>query len=518
MHSVLRHVGAIALGAVLLATGGTSARAADSGVAIDAALAKNQAQQLREYLEFVALPDDAIVPADVAKNAAWLQAAFTRAGLPAQFLENNGKPMVFAATAMRPGVKTVLFYMHLDGQPVVPARWHQASPWIPVLKARVSDGTYAEIPMEKLLQGPIDPEWRVFARAAADDKAPIAMFLAVMTAMRDVGVTPSVNVKVIIDSEEEKGSPSIARVIGTHADLLRSDALVICDSPMHATNRPTIVYGNRGVISMALTVYGAKRAAHSGHYGNVVPNPAFGLARLLGGMKNDDGRVLIPGWYDGVTIDPRARAFLSAVPDSDEQTRQSFTLAALEHGVGATSQEALQYPSLTIEGLQAAQTGDKAAAVIPDRAVAAMDIRTVPEISGTRLLSAFRAYIAAHGYTLLDHEPSDVERLAHAKLASLTTNTSAQVAVRTSPESALGRWTRAALTRTFNAPPIEIRMSGATVPTADMVGELKIPFLILPLVNADDNQHADDENMRMGNYTNGIASFKALLAQPYPAP
>jgi acetylornithine deacetylase/succinyl-diaminopimelate desuccinylase-like protein len=423
--------------------------------------------------------------------------------------------MVYAASPQRAGKKTVLFYMHLDGQPVVPARWHQASPWIPVLKARGTDGAYAPIAVDRLLQGPIDPEWRLFARAAADDKGPIAMFLALMTAMRDAHAEPSVNVKLIVDSEEEKGSPSIARVMAANETLLKSDALVICDGPQHATNRATIVYGNRGVIGMQLTVYGAKRAAHSGHYGNIIPNPAFALARLLAGMKDDDGRVLIPGWYDGITIDARTKALLASVPDSEEAIRTSFTVAALDR-VAATPQEALQYPSLTIEGLGAAQVGDKSAAIIPDRAIAAMDIRTVPEIPAAKLLAAFTSYITARGYTLLDREPTDAERLAHAKLASLTVNTSGDVAVRGSADSAVGRWTRKALTDAFGAPPVEIRMMGATVPAADMVGERKVPFLLLPLVNADDNQHTDDENLRMGNYLTGIKALETMLTEPFP--
>ncbi len=492
-----------------------SARA-EVPAAFDAALAKNQPQQLRDFLEFLALPNDAIVPADVAKNADWAKAAFERAGLTAQLLENNGRPMVYASRPAVPGRKTVLFYLHLDGQPVVPSRWHQASPWIPVLKARDDNGVFAAIPTERLTQGPIDPEWRLYGRATADDKGPIAMLLAVLTAMRDASIEPTVNVKVIVDSEEEKGSPSIAQVLATNKALLQSDALVICDSPQHPTNRATIVYGNRGVIGMALTVYGAKRAAHSGHYGNVIPNPAFGLARLLAGMKNDDGRVLIPGWYAGVTIDPRTRAILAGVPDDEAAIRKSFTVAALDR-VAASPQEALQYPTLNIEGLGAAQIGDKAAAIIPDRAVAAMDIRTVPEIPGARLVAAFRAYIVAHGYTLLDREPTDAERLANPRLASLTTNTSAEVAVRGSADSAVGRWTRRALTNAFGSAPVEIRMSGATVPSADMVGELKVPFLLLPLVNADDNQHADDENLRMGNYVTGITALATLLREPFPA-
>jgi acetylornithine deacetylase/succinyl-diaminopimelate desuccinylase-like protein len=516
MNAILRPLTAL-LVAALVTAAGASGRADDGRAALDAALAKNQPQQLHDFLDFIALPDDAIVPADVAKNAEWLRAAFVRAGMQSQLLANDGKPMVFAASSpVRPAAKTVLFYMHLDGQPVVPSAWHQASPWIPILKARATDGTYAPIPTDRLFAGPIDPEWRLFARAAADDKAPIVELLAVMTALRDARLAPSVNVKVIVDSEEEKGSPSIARVLAANAALLRADALVICDMPMHASNRPTIVYGNRGVIALALTVYGPKHAAHSGHYGNIVPNPAFALARLLAGMKNDDGRVLIPGWYDGVTIDERAKAILAAVPDATAETKASFVLPALERGVAASPQEALQYPSLNIEGLQSAQVGDKAAAIIPDKAVAAMDIRTVPEIPGEQLVAALRRYIEAQGYTLLDREPTDADRLAHAKLASIATNASAAVAVRAGPDTAVGRWTRGALERAFGGAPVEIRMSGATVPTADMVGELKIPFVILPLVNADDNQHTSDENLRMGNYRSGIASFEALLTLPYP--
>ncbi len=140
-----------------------------------------------------------------------------------------------------------------------------------------------------------DPELRVFARSSSDDKGPIVMFLAAFDLMRARKLAPAVNVKVLLDSEEEVNSPGIAAAVSAHQPLLAADALVVHDGPVHPSGRPTLAFGNRGEVGVTLTVYGPRAPLHSGHFGNWVPNPAQRLARLLAAMKDDDGRVTIPG-------------------------------------------------------------------------------------------------------------------------------------------------------------------------------------------------------------------------------
>src|ERR1700678_3345873 len=256
------------------------ARAANDALAAATILAAAQ-RSFPEFFELLALPNDAVNAADIVRNADWLVDAFRKRGFAARQLANNGKPLVFAEfSAKQPGAKTILFYMHFDGQPVIPAQWAQANPWQATLKRRAADSRWQEFDRNTLLGETVDPEWRLFARSVSDDKGPIMMFLTAFDILKEMGAAPAFNVKVLLDSEEEKGSLNIGPVATENRDLMRADAIVIHDGPMHESGRPTIVYGNRGNTLVVLTVYGPTSNLHSGHYGNYVPNPAQRLAAL----------------------------------------------------------------------------------------------------------------------------------------------------------------------------------------------------------------------------------------------
>lgn len=481
------------------------------------AAAEHARGTFREYFELLALPNDAVAPADIVRNVAWLDAAFRKRGFTTTAWDNDGKPMLFAELADGgPERKTVLFYMHLDGQPVIPEQWAQASPWVPVLKRRTATGDWEAIDAALLASGPIDPEWRVFGRSAADDKAPIMMFLAAIDALQARGDAMGVNIKVLLDSEEEKGSPSIGKVMLAHRARLRSDAIVIHDGPMHESNRPTLVFGNRGVAMARLTVHGAKVPLHSGHYGNYSPNPAQRLASLLASMKDETGRVTIPGYYDRVRLGDEDRRIMAAVPDDDVALKKRLGIAGTDQ-VGANYQEAMQYPSFNVRGMSSAAVGDKVANIVPDQAVAEIDVRTTPDASAAALARLIEAHIEQQGYHLVDGTPTDDDRNRYPKLASLVVQAGGGDAARTPIDSAVGRWAYSALVRTWGdtPEPVRIRMMGGTLPTADIVGVLHVPFVIVPLVNADNNQHAANENMRIGHYVDGVRTIYGLITQPF---
>jgi len=505
-----------ALAALVLTLGATHAsRAAELAPADAATFAQ---ATYRDYFDLLALPNDAIVPADVRKNVDWLEAAFRRRGFATRQLANDGKPMLFAELpGADPARRTVLFYMHLDGQPVLPAQWAQKSPWTPVLKQRDAQGEWREIDAAALLdaRAAFDPEWRVFGRSSADDKAPIMMFLAAIDALKARGAAAGVNVKVLLDSEEEKGSPTIGKVMQANLALLRTDAIVIHDGPMHATNRPTLIFGNRGAAAARLTVYGAKVPLHSGHYGNYAPNPAQRLATLLASMKDDSGRVTIPGYYDRVKLGEAERRIMAAVPDDEAAMRRRLGIARAD-AVGANYQEAMQYPSLNVRGMASAAVGDKVANIVPDQAVADLDLRTTPDSDAKYLGGLIEAHLRKQGWHLVPGAPSDEDRARHDKLATFTYQTGGSDAAGTPIDSAVGAWAYGAMTEAFGrAPePVRIRMMGGTVPTAEIVEALRVPFAIVPLVNADNNQHAANENMRMGNYVDGIRTIYGLLTSP----
>jgi acetylornithine deacetylase/succinyl-diaminopimelate desuccinylase-like protein len=468
-----------------------------------------------EYLEFLSLPSDSMVARDIQKNADFIERAFAKRGFAARQLANEGKPLVYAEfRKAAPGARTILFYMHFDGQPVVPAEWSQPDPWLPVVKQHDAAGQWQAVDPQRLYADVLDPELRVFARCAADDKAPILMFLAAFDALNAAGVAPAYHVKVLLDSEEERGSPSMARVVRANRELLRADAIVIHDGPRHASNRPTLVFGNRGSAEITLTVFGPRAPLHSGHFGNYVPNPAMRLAQLLASMKDDRGRVLIKGYYDPVKLTAAERRILAESGDDEAAIRQRIGIARPE-SVGINYQEALQYPSLNVRGMASASVGSKAANIVPHVAIAELDLRTTPETSPEYLFGLLEAHLRRQGYHLVSGEPSDAERATYDKLASLTLS-GASYAVRTPMDSPLGAWAFGALrASTPGTAPLRIRMMGGSVPTDSLVGVLEAPFVIVPLVNADNNQHTFDENLRIGHYVDGVHTLLVVLRTPY---
>src|SRR5438067_5624863 len=475
-----------------------------------------------EYLELLAIPNIPDKPDDMRRNAAFLVAAFEKRHFSTRLLDDPaGRPLVLAQSdAAAPGVKTILFYIHFDGQPVIPEEWAQKSPFQPVVKKREADGRWREVDREQLLAEPLDPELRVFARSAADDKAPIFMFLTAMDVLAAQGKAPAVRVKVILDSEEEISSPSLAGVIAANRPLFDADALVILDGPLHASGRPTVVFGNRGLTQATLTVYGPKSPAHSGHYGNYVPNPAMRLAALLASMKGDDGRVGIAGYYDGVNLTPEDRAILRRTGDDEPALLEQLGIAKPEQ-VGGNLQEALQYPSLNVRGMASGAVGAKAANIVASEAIAELDLRTTPETDGRRLFELIRQHVEAQGYHLVDGAPTDADRAQYDKLATLKLGP-VQAAERMPMDSPVGRWAVSALTArgSPDATPSElvrIRMMGGTVPTDVLVDALHLPFVLVPTVNSDNNQHSHDENLRIGNFVSGTRTIRSLLTTPYGA-
>jgi acetylornithine deacetylase/succinyl-diaminopimelate desuccinylase-like protein len=469
----------------------------------------------REYLELLALPDDAISPPDIQRNVDFLERAFRKRGFTTQRLDNKDKPLLYAEWPTRvPGAKTVLFYMHLDGQPVVDREWSQPSPWKPVVKQRTAAGGWEIVSSEALFAPVLDPELRVFARSASDDKAPIMMFLAAFDGLTASAASPAINVKVLLDSEEEKGSPAMRGVVEANQQLLKCDALIIQDGPRHQSERPTLVFGNRGAASVTLVVYGPKQPLHSGHFGNYVPNPAMRLARLIASMKDDHGRVTVAGYYDRVKLTAAEKKILAETGDDEAAIRRRTGIKAPDL-VGANLQEALQFPSLNVRGMAAASIGDKAANVIPHQATADFDLRTTPETPPEYLFGLIQKHVQAQGYHLVNGPPTDDERAAYDKLATLRMEAGSR-AVRTPLDAPLGKWVYASLQQTSQrGAPVRIRMMGGSVPTDSLVDVLGAPFVIVPLVNGDNNQHTFDENMRIGHYLDGIRVIAGMLRSPY---
>lgn len=465
---------------------------------------------LGKFYEFLSLPNDAHRPEDLETNIRWLEKEWSARGFSVQRLTNKGIDLLLAHKIYNPSWPTLLFYLQVDGQPVDPAKWNQSSPWIPVLKEKTETG-WVEIDWARLEQP--NREWRIFARSVSDAKGPILALLTAYDVLIAGGQQTNYNIKIIHDSEEELGSPNITNAVERYKDLLKADAMIILDGPLHPSNKPTLAFGARGIISFSLTAYGPNSNLHSGHYGNYVPNPVFTLSRLLSSMKDARGRVKIKGFYDGIRLDRKTRATLANTPDDLPALHQAIGIRHAE-SVGHNLQEAIQYPSLNIDGIRAGYVGSQARTIIPDLATAAMDIRLVKETTGERMIRLLKQHIISQGFTLLDHEPSAAERQQHDHIISLQYQLSYE-AFRTEMDAPVGLFLKRALSNSFNQAPVLIRTHGGSIPISPFVVKLGIPAVAVPIVNYDNNQHSENENIRLGNYLDGIRSYYYVLSTPY---
>ena len=482
--------------------------------AMRTAIDEHRFEALDLYREFLSLPNVAGNPDDIEALLAWLEPAFAARGFSVQRFPTAGNDSLYAERLVADADTTLLVYLQADGQPVDPAAWDQADPFTPVVKARNSAGDFVEIDWPAS-GSPLDPEWRVFARSAADYKGPMAQFLIAIELLDALGWAQEYSLKVIIDTEEELGSPNLAPAIRANTGLLAADGLLIFDGPPHASNRPTVSFGARGLLALTLSTYGPRVAQHSGHYGNFMPNPGFDLARLLASMKAADGRVTIDGFYDGIEIEDEVRTVLDAVPDDEAAILEGAWLGRREQ-VGDSLQAALQYPSLNIRGLRSAWVGEQVRTIIPPVATAEIDIRLVKESDWEHLLAAVTAHIEAEGYRVFDREPTAAERLENPRVVTLTHRFD-YGAFRSPYDSRVGRMARAGLTKLYaGEAPVLIRTMGGSIPIAPFVETLGIPAAIVPSVNIDNNQHSPNENLKLGNFYDGIARLMAVLAESPP--
>ena len=476
---------------------------------LDALAVEFTQKSLPLFKEVLSIPNDAFYPDWIEQNVQWSEKNFAQRGFTTARISTNAAPLLLASRSFPNAKKTVLVYLQMDGQPVDPSRWAQDDPYQPVVKKQNPEGQWEIIDWTALED--YQEDWRIFARSASDAKGPVAMFLAAMDALAKIEQNPNYNLKVILDFEEELGSPNLPEAVEENREMLAADLLVIFDGPMHRLNKPTLSFGARGIATIQLTTYGPIVPQHSGHFGNYVPNPAFKLAKLLASMKDEQGKVLIPGYYDGIVLDAATKDILKATPHDEKQLQDLIQVGDFDR-VGPNYQEAIQYPSLNIRGMQSGWINEKVRTIIPAWARAEIDVRLVKESKPERLLHLIKQHIENQGYLVLDREPTKEERLAHPKVATFTHKIAYQ-SFRTPLDSEIGLWLRKALIRGFGEEPIRVRMSGGSIPISPFVNTLGLPAVAVPTVNRDNNQHSPNENLRLGNYRDGIKTILAILTE-----
>ena len=474
----------------------------------------HERQIIAEFARLLEIPNVASDSQNIRRNAEFIRELMQRRGLSPRLLETASRstpPAVYGEWKTPGATQSIVLYAHYDGQPTDPKQWTGTLPWQPTWRSAAleSGGQIVALPPEGET---INPEWRLYARSAADDKAGVMAILTAVDALRAQGITPSLNIKFFFDGEEEAGSPHLGEIIDLNKELLAADAWIICDGPVHQSGRKQVVFGVRGDLNVDVTVFGAKRPLHSGHYGNWAPNPALILSRLLSSMKDDGGRVLIAGWYDGV--EPLGAAEQRAIADApayDDELRSQLGFARAE-GAGKSLLELINQPSLNINGISSGDVGNLARNVIPTTATAVLDLRLVKGNDYRKQVQLLQAHIRKQGFYVIDRDPTDEERKQQALIAKVTVRPGGYNAERTRMDLPLSLALITAVQSTTAQPIVRLPTAGGSLPLSVISDHLRTVTVTVPIANYDNNQHAENENLRLQNLWDGIKTMAAVMA------
>ena len=478
----------------------------------------NEPSLVRDFSELLSYPNRAHTP-EIREAALYIRDRMQEVGVPTELVEIDGvSPLVLGRLDVPGATRTLGVYVHYDGQPVDPSNWTH-NPFEPTLYSASMEAGGAPIDLPQDGDS-VDPEWRLYARSAGDDKAPIAAILPVLQSFAESGIVPTSNLVFMFDGEEEAGS----RNLGTYMEMAEEtlsdiDIWLFFDGPAHPSGRPQITFGVRGSMGMEVTVYGATRNLHSGHYGNWAPDTGNILARLITSMKDDEGKVLVDGWYE--TADPigdEERQALERMPDWDDELKRELGVARTE-GEPQSLPERLLVPALNIRGMTSGNTGALARNVIPNTAVAALGIRMVKGNTSEQLRRLIVDHIERQGFHIVEEDPDMATRLRYPRIAKVTGGRGGSIAARTSMANPFGQSIMAAASaaadRAFGSGSLVVAPGmGGTLPLhlfTDVAGK---PAIVVPVANHDNNQHAPDENLRIANLWYAIDLYAALMTMP----
>ncbi len=454
--------------------------------------AKHKAELLQQFSDLLSIPNVAADPANLRRNADVLREMLRKRGVDSRLLSLPGAPSVVYGQISVPGAQhTIVFYAHYDGQPVTPSEWEGGSPFTPVVRE-------------------VDGARRIYARSAGDDKAAIFAQLTALDALREAHIPLKANIRFVWEGEEEAGSPHLEQILDANRDLIHGDVWLVCDGPVDQSGKQTVVFGARGDTHLQITLYGPHHGLHSGHYGNWAPNPAMMLAQLLAGMKDENGRVLVPHFYDGIApLSPLEKEALAKAPVNDPMLMKAFWLGHTD-GSGAHLLELINQPSLNINGLSSGQTGAKAANVIPPTATADIDLRLVVGIDWREQQQRVIDFIQSRGYFIVESEPSRETLLAHSQVARVVRDPASYNAVRTPMDLPIAQEVIRAVEQA-RGEVVLLPTMGGSVPLGAMERAARTHTITVPIANYDDNQHAANENLRLQNLWDGVGTMAALL-------
>ena len=436
-------------------------------------------EELKALLRIPSISTDPARVGDVRRAAEYVAAELRRIGLKnVQLIETTtekrqGHPMVYGEWLQAPGKPTVLCYGHYDVQPAEP--------------------------LDEWKSPPFEPEVRngnIYARGAVDDKGQMWMHVkALESLMVAGGGSLPVNVRVIVEGEEEVGGEGIAAFVREHGEQLKANVALVSDTDMFAPDLPTLCVGMRGMIYTEIEVRGARTDLHSGQYGGAAPNPFVGLAQIIAKLKDEDGKILVPGVYEKVLkpTDAELKAWKSLPFDEDAYREAQVGSDVLPGEPGYSVLERLwSRPTLEVHGMPGGFIGAGAKTVIPAKAVAKVSMRLVPDMTPAETFAQLKSYvesIAPKGCTV------DV-RLIHSgdPFVVDTDNSFVQAAT-------------AAMKDVFGKETVYVRGGGSIPIIGDFVRVLKTPTLIMGFGLPDDNLHAPNEKFNLGNFHKGVESI-----------
>ncbi len=470
-------------------------------------------ENLTEFMQLLAIPNVASDRENIRRNAAVLVKMMERRKLQPRLLEASdpaAPPVVYGEWKVPGAKRTLILYGHYDGQQTDPRQWTETQPWQPVLRSAALEAGGKLLPALKAGEA-INPEWRLYARSASDDKAGVMAILTAFDALIASGVKPTANLKFFFEGEEEAGSSHLGEILKSNKELLQSDAWIICDGPVHQSGRKQVVFGVRGDTNVDVTVYGAKRPLHSGHYGNWAPNPALVLAKLLASMKDESGRVTIAGWYDGIEpLSDIERKAIAEAPQYDDTLRAELGLARTE-GTGKSLLELINEPSLNINGLGSGDVGALARNIIPTTATAVLDLRLVKGNDHNRQVQLLIDHIRKQGFHVIDRDPTDAERLRHPLIARVNQRKGGYNAERTRMDLEVSLALVVAVQSTTKEAIVRLPTAGGSLPLSIITDNLQTVTMTVPIANYDNNQHAENENLRLQNLWDGIEIYAAIM-------
>jgi acetylornithine deacetylase/succinyl-diaminopimelate desuccinylase-like protein len=441
----------------------------------------NRDRYVDELKQYLAIPSISALPqhaADVRRAAEWTADELKKVGLQnVRLIETPGHPVVYGDWLGAPGAPTILFYGHYDVQPVDPVdQWTS-----PPFEATVRDG-------------------EIYARGSADDKGQVFMHIkAVEAHLKQEGKLP-LNIRFFIEGEEEVGSVHLDDFVRSHKDDLAADVVVISDSPMFDRGIPSICYGLRGLTYFQIDLRGSRTDLHSGSFGGAVANPAMVLAQMLAQMKDRGGRIKIPGFYDEVReLSEAERAEWKRLPFNETKYRKELGAPKLFGESGYTTLERVwARPTFEVNGLLSGFTGDGAKTVLPATAMAKVSMRLVPDQDPQKIGDLFEAYL---------------HKVAPKTVELTITRMHGGKPWMTEFDNKYVRAAGRAIERGFGKPPVFNREGGSIPVVSTFQQELGLPSVLFGVGLPDENAHAPDEKLDLGNFHNGIIASAFLYQE-----